>query len=205
MSYQRRPDTVVLIGAPFLDPNPFDAEPSDPIVFAPTPAAPFGTDAARALKRRTPTGPGHGTVRWHTPGLDQRTWSEWADSQEPDLYRNATDFSITRRSNVLVFAASPTILRMWAHQVHAMRFYNFPMDYEYLEGWRNNFRMAEGEVQIFAEYRHMVSRARTARREVFGAADASEVLPSDIWDRGDDIKLRVLGPPRSHTEQPDSA
>ncbi len=205
MSYQRHPNTVVLIGAPFLDPNPFDAEPSDPIVFAPGASAPFGTPAARAIKRQMPSGPGHGTVRWHTPGLDQHTWPEWADSQEPDLYRDAADFSITRRNGVLVFSASPTILRMWAHQVHTMGFYGFPMDYEFLEGWRNNVGMAEGEVQIFAEYRHMVSRARTARREVFDAANGGEVRPRDIWERGDDIKWRVLGPPRSHTEAADTS
>src|SRR5215467_6778077 len=35
LAYQRVPGTLVLIDRPFLDPNPFDAEPADPIVLVP--------------------------------------------------------------------------------------------------------------------------------------------------------------------------
>ncbi|MGL5444773.1 MAG: hypothetical protein ACRDDJ_20180, partial [[Mycobacterium] stephanolepidis] len=36
LAYQRQPGTLVLIDRAHLDPNPFDAEPADPIVLLPS-------------------------------------------------------------------------------------------------------------------------------------------------------------------------
>ncbi|ASU83994.1 hypothetical protein CDO52_15450 [Nocardiopsis gilva YIM 90087] len=206
LSYQRRPNTIVCIDPRFLDTNPFDAEPSDAIVFAPTPTSPFGAKAARDLDSRMPTGVGDGTVRWHTPGLDrfidhtrhdvQGAWDAWT-AKETGLHRHGDDLTITRRKGLLVFAAAPEILRTWALCAQRMSFAYFPMDYEYLDAWRTTHRGETGELQVFAEYRRMVSTARIARREVLSSSDA----PSDpehqrpaIWAHGDLVKRRSLRP-----------
>jgi hypothetical protein len=85
-SFQRLPGTVVVIDRPHLDPNPFDAEPADPIVLVPAHLTTLTAQAIRRL-RRGAAEPSHGTVRWHTCGLDaeldraRRTldlrWPEW--------------------------------------------------------------------------------------------------------------------------------
>src|SRR5262245_59181993 len=63
LSYQARPDTVVLIDRPFLTSTPFDGDPADPIVLVPTWCTSFGRQADRQLARRLPlTGPPAGTV-----------------------------------------------------------------------------------------------------------------------------------------------
>src|SRR5215831_7359241 len=54
MAFQRKPGTLLLIDRPFLDPNPFDAEPADPIALVPAPLTPLTTKAARHLRRRLP-------------------------------------------------------------------------------------------------------------------------------------------------------
>lgn len=65
LAYQRQPGTLVLIDRAHLDPNPFDAEPADPIVLLPSHLTVLTRQAARALRRRPPTTP-DGTVRWRT-------------------------------------------------------------------------------------------------------------------------------------------
>jgi hypothetical protein len=69
LAYQRVPGTLVLIGPPLLDPDPFDAEPADPIALVPATLTPLGAQAARQLRRRLPLGMPAGAVRWQTPGL----------------------------------------------------------------------------------------------------------------------------------------
>jgi hypothetical protein len=71
LAYQRVPGTLVLIDRPNLDPNPFDAEPADPIALVPADLTRLTPQAARALRARLPlTTPPDGTVRWQTPGYD---------------------------------------------------------------------------------------------------------------------------------------
>jgi hypothetical protein len=60
------------------------------------------------------------------------------------------------------------------------------MDYTDLNG-------ADGEVQVFTDYRHRVSAARTARRDIL-AGPADTLPPADqqplIWQRGAAILSR---------------
>ncbi|GII04374.1 hypothetical protein [Planobispora takensis] len=71
LSFQRRPGTLVLIDRPHLDTNPFDAEPADPILLAPSHLTTLTPQAIRQLRRLLAgPPPSQGTVRWHTWGLD---------------------------------------------------------------------------------------------------------------------------------------
>lgn len=72
LAYQRLPGTLVLIDGRHLDTNPFDAEPTDPIVLLPSHLTVLTRQAARSLRRLSWTNP-DGTVRWRTHGLDTRS------------------------------------------------------------------------------------------------------------------------------------
>ncbi|WP_106583015.1 hypothetical protein [Murinocardiopsis flavida] len=217
LSYQRRPGTIVCIGPPFLDPNPFDAEPSMPIVFGCPPASALPTGAARALRRALPLGVGDGTVRWQTHGLARfgpdpdrsggDRWTEYRDwlGGRPESHDHVRRHLVEVRSGALVLEGAPIVLRDWAVSAHHLSFESFPMDYQELAGltFRSGWVTDEGELQVFAEYRRMVGVARAARAEVLAdpaaAADPAAYRPA-IWNRGDDVKARrfpVPEPPRS--------
>ncbi|GAA1226539.1 hypothetical protein GCM10009665_16340 [Kitasatospora nipponensis] len=167
LSYERHPDTLIVIDRPFLDPTPFEGEPSAPFVLAPRDLTPLGDGAARALRRALPlAGPPAGTVRWRTPGLDLALTdpARWAEQVERESRRHADPRAVvTRRSGLLVFAAPPAGLRRWAVGVAGLDTTRRPMDYTYLTdpAWH-----ADGEVQVFRDYRAMVSSAVTARQEI---------------------------------------
>jgi hypothetical protein len=79
LSYQRRPDTLVLVHGPHLLPTPFEGERSDPFLLLPAHLTASDPDAFRMLKTRLAhLGLPHGTIRWHTFGLDLalRAWRE---------------------------------------------------------------------------------------------------------------------------------
>ncbi|WP_156056105.1 hypothetical protein [Streptosporangium roseum] len=52
LSFQRRPNTVVIIDRRFIDPNPFDAEQGDPIALVPADLTHLPARIARHLSRR---------------------------------------------------------------------------------------------------------------------------------------------------------
>ncbi|MGY4099205.1 hypothetical protein ACW2Q0_06545 [Nocardia sp. R16R-3T] len=65
LAYRRRPGTLVIIDPAHLDPNPFDAALSDPIVLVPADLTVFTRAATVALRRRLPFRDGsQGPVRW---------------------------------------------------------------------------------------------------------------------------------------------
>ena len=121
LAYQRVPGTLVLIGPPFLDPNPFDAGPADPLALIPSGLTSLSTQAALQLRQRLPLGMPAGTVRWHTPGLDlaiaavryQRRLP-LAQRQAPSYSRASHGHHISRVGGVLVMAATAPELKDWA-------------------------------------------------------------------------------------------
>jgi hypothetical protein len=202
LAYQRVPGTFVLIDRPFLDPNPFDAEPADPIALVPAALTPIRTSAARALRRTLPlAGAPAGTVRWRTHGLDasMQAKKEWP-AADPGTLRRPYPGTLRRRwtpearvarvdriGGLLVVAATPDALKEYAVSVYrlgewAMR----GMDYTEIV-W------PAGEVQVFANYHRRVSAARTARREVLAGLPAP-LPPADlnplVWDRGTAVRWR---------------
>jgi hypothetical protein len=180
LAYQRVPGTVVVIGAPLLDPNPFDAEPADPVAVVPAMLTSLGTQAARQLRQRLPLGRPAGTVRWHTPGLapavaawrhergrppGQRPWYPLPDSRH----------RIDRAGGMLVLTTAAPELKSWAVCVAQLGdWLCHGMDYTDLNG-------TDGEVQVFTDYQHRVSAARAARREIL--AGPASLLPRQTSGR----------------------
>ncbi len=195
LSYERHPDTLIVVDRPFLDPTPFEGETSDPFVLVPSELTPLSEAAARALRRALPLRtPSQGTVRWHTPGLDlaltdTKAWHEqhWRHVRERNL--------ITRRGGLLVFAAPPVELRAWALAAAELNAHAYRgMDYAYLDNhWPTN-----GEVQIFRHYRAMVSSAVTARQEILattGRPPSEQSVRELIWHRSTEVRQRRVRPP----------
>ena len=199
LAYQRRPGTLVLIDTTHIDPNPFDGRPGDPIVLVPAQLTALSTGAARALRRQLPLRGGpDGTVRWHTHGLDpvaaQRRvpWQERVRGVEPPpvVPVTAPRTRIDRVGGLLAFIAAPPDLRDYAPGVYNLgRHAHRGMDYFELE-W------PDGEVQVFNDYRHRVSAARVARRELRaeGLDPAAAGFDELVWDRGTDVRRRALRP-----------
>ena len=204
LSYQRVPNTLVLIGRPSLDPNPFDAEPSDPIVLAPSTSTPLTQQAAWQLRRMLPLrGNPDGTVRMQTPGLDKeiaavRHWREHVRSPGRWHHRDPVEPFATRCGRiggVILFSAPPVVLREWACEVYE------------LAGWYYRGQSAsegmwpEVEVQLWGQYHRMVSAARTARRDLL-AGPAPEVdLPDEAPASVRELSVPVAErPPRDVRE-----
>ena len=195
LAYQRRQGTLVLIDRPFLDPNPFDAEPADPIALVPALLTPLSTRAARELRRRLPLwGRNDGTVRWHTFGLGPAVAALRANGgRAPDCFcprriePSPFQARMDRIGGLVTLAALPSVLKQYATYVYALGDHAHDgMDYVVLD-WPN------GEVQVFRDYRRRVSAARVARGEILAELDAPvprDVLNPLIWQRGTLVRRR---------------
>ncbi|MGH3174138.1 MAG: hypothetical protein ACRDPF_09790, partial [Streptosporangiaceae bacterium] len=88
---------------------------------------------------------------------------------------------ISRTGGMLTLTATAPELKSWAVAVAQLGdWLRDGMDYTGLDG-------TDGEVQVFTDYAHRVSAARTARREIL-AGPAATLSPADqqplIWQRG---------------------
>lgn len=202
LAFQRLPGTVIVIDRPHLDPNPFDAEPADPIVLVPAHLTTLTAQAIRGLRRHVAE-PSQGTVRWHTWGLDAelarmrerarecREFRRWPGWEPPAADHGA---AVERIGGALVFRAPPARLREWAVDVAALGDdMRHGMDYVYLEASNSPLCWGDGEVQIFSDYRRQVAVAGISRREVL--ADLAEgSAPADvrprIWRHNGTVRAR---------------
>jgi len=195
LAYQRMPNSLVLIDRPFLDPNPFDAEPAHPIALVPAPITAWTGKAARELRRRLPlTGANEGTVRWHTYGLDAVVAGHRSDRYPPvGAWRPPwiTPRGFQERMDcvggLVTLVATPAVLREYAECIYTLS------DNHYRGEAYAEIDSSNGEVQIFRDYRRRVSSARVARREIL--AELPQPLARDslnrlIWQRGTDVRSR---------------
>ncbi|WP_214326324.1 hypothetical protein [Nonomuraea sediminis] len=203
LSYQRQPGTVVLIDRRFIDPNPFDAEPGDPIALIPANLTHLPARTANRLSRLVV--PPAGTIRWHTWGLDlaahewrtQRSAGTWWRHFHPEP--DARRAEITQQGNLLSLRASPSLLRQWAVHTTTMGDYSHHgMSYTELHGPRWELCRADGEVQTFTDYHQQVSVAKISRRELLATAD-TPTHPEDIcplvWSHNDAVRSRRVRAP----------
>jgi hypothetical protein len=71
MAFQRHPRTITVIDQAFLVPNPFDADPSAPVVIVNSDLGALSRDAVGSLRSALPlAGSSEGTVVLQTRGLD---------------------------------------------------------------------------------------------------------------------------------------
>jgi hypothetical protein len=195
LAYQRTPGTLVLIDRPFLDPNPFDAEPADPIALVPALITPLTTKAARQLRQRLPLrGLPDGTLRWHTHGLntavaERRALRERGTWEPPWIEPRGFQERMDRIGGLITFAAIPTVLKETAAWIYTLGDYAYEgMAYAEIDG-------LHGEIQVFRDYRRRVSAARVARREILDELPyrpAPDTLNPLIWQRGTSVRQRSL-------------
>lgn len=197
LAYQRIPGTLVLIDRPNLDPEPFSAAPADPIALVPSELTSLPARAAREIRARLPLARPAGTVRWQTPGLDlalakQGTSAGCALADDWWRVSRPGDNQVSRAGGLVVFAGLPHVLKRWAVEVARLdtTFYARGRDEVFLG---DGSCWADGEVQVFDDYRQRVSAARAGRREVL--AQLPRPLPPAqvdelVWDRGTAIRQR---------------
>ena len=181
LAYQRVPGTLVVIGAPSLDPDPFDAGPSDPVAVVPAMLTTLGAQAARQLRQRLPLGRPAGTVRWHTPGLAPavtafRHERDRPPGQRPWYPPPDARHRISRTGGMLTLTATAPELKSWAVAVAQLGdWLQDGMDYTDLDG-TGLHRLHAPRV-----------RRRTARGDIL-AGPAGTLPPADqqplIWQRG---------------------
>jgi hypothetical protein len=198
LSYQRVPGTLVLIDPSFLDPDPFDALPADPIALVPAGLTGFTERSGRELRRRLPLRQPHeGTVRWNTRGLAAATAERHARwdrprglAPEPWMPPAALRERMSRLGGVVTLTAAPAALRVTAARVAALGDQSlYGMDYCEID-------YPEGEVQVFTNYRMRVSAARTARRELDPTGVAGDIAPL-VWQRAEEIRSAHRRPTRA--------
>ncbi|WP_407915255.1 hypothetical protein [Kitasatospora sp. NE20-6] len=199
LSYARRPGTLIVIDRPFLDPTPFEGEVSDPVVLVPRHLTPLDEGAARALRRSLPLRtPPDGTVRWRTFGLDQALADHdgWRGTVR-DEYLHGGDFrsEVARRGGLVMASASPWELRDWAVSSARLGEHGpYGSDHTFL----GEDCVGSGEVQMFRQYRAMVSSAVVARREVLaedGGLDLPQTVRERIWHRSAEVRRRTARRP----------
>ena len=121
MAFQRSSPTIFAIDREFLLPNPFDAEPSDPIVVVNSDLATPSDDGFGALRSSLPLAamPSGGTVRLQTRGLavardDPEGYQKSAAESQPRWDPRLQHRWIRRTDGMVALAAPPTVLRDWA-------------------------------------------------------------------------------------------
>jgi hypothetical protein len=208
LAYQRQPGTVIAIHGEHLQPTPFDADPSQPVLLANALLTPLDGDAGRGLKARLRTlgAPGQ-TVRWQTPGLDavlaEARWYQRAEFQA--LWRPAgrqrwAQERFRHLGGCLCYSAPPAVLRYQARWIHGMDPGPCPSTYHYLAAGRDGHH-GDGEVQIFRRYRADLAVADLARREVLarGPAPDPETLREAVWAQCDAVRQRRRSPRQRKT------
>ncbi|GIG59318.1 hypothetical protein Lfu02_36900 [Longispora fulva] len=175
LAFQPRPNTLVLIDRPFLDPNPFDAEPSDPIALMASTLTPLSPQAARRLRRQLPlTRSSDGTVGWRTHGLDtamaevraQAGWWEHRRHEERPWRAPApeTGRRCDRIGGLIVFAGPPALLRQWAVDVYRLG------DWWHAGQCATEDLWPGGEVQILRDYHRQVALTGQVRAGLLSEA-----------------------------------
>lgn len=204
LAFQRQPGTMFLIHGRHLLPTPFEAERSDPFLLIPSQLTGVDPEAFRLLKSRLPhLGQSCTTIRWLTFGLDlalqaheQDTqhleWERLRPNDQQQLWRQER---MGRCGGFIFYAAPPPVLRMQALILHGLlvKLGNCQIEtnYHFLAEVSSRNSWADGEVQIFADYKERVSAAVQARQEIVPQPKQpvlSESLQEVISRRRDLIK-----------------
>jgi hypothetical protein len=185
LSYERHPNTFLLVHGDHLLPTPFEAERSDPFVLTSAGLTRLDPSHLRVLKSRLQRlGPPTQTIRWHTFGLDavlqgrlegreslghieEESDRLWRKGGKPLWHQERME----RLGGIICYSAPPAVLRRQALAVHGLRVrpgdYLSEMAYHFLaERSSTASWCGDGEVQIFVDYVDRVAAAVQARREI---------------------------------------
>jgi hypothetical protein len=194
----QRPGTIVFLDGEHLVPTPFEGDPAAPIALVPGGVTGIDEKRMRALRRgvhgleRSPFA--RRTIRWDTRGLAAAIdEDDWRARPHHDLERDRLRERMIRLAGVVCYVAPPSILRVQATAVYRMRDAR-AMSYQFL-AWGGARRgcHADGEVQVFSDFRGMCSAARVARREVVGASSThlTEAEREHVYRRAEAAQERL--------------
>lgn len=172
IAFDEHADTLVLLAGPVLAPTPFDAAPSRPVIIARVDRTPLRNHhvaelLVRMRRRRAPDG----TIKPRTFGMNaadaaeaaapQASHSAWHKRHEHEEPR------VDLVGGAIVFRGSSRALRQAALALRGLDepLQDGKMGYQYV-GESHDRPHAAGEVQVFGDYRSMLSDARHAREDV---------------------------------------
>jgi hypothetical protein len=189
MSFQQRERTIVVLDSEFLVPNPFDADPSSPIVVVNNDLGPFDHDALKDLRGQLPLRSGSlGTVVLQTRGLDIALEDPKAFREREDQARWRDEHQRRRwidgSRGLWVLAAPPPVLRFWGVALSDLG----GRTHENMSWSSPNDPANSGEVQVLDEFEQRVSAAMTSRAQLFPGRENQRLTEPDrsrIWEAMD--------------------
>ncbi|HSO36050.1 MAG TPA: hypothetical protein VLT33_26165 [Labilithrix sp.] len=180
LAFQREPGTVVLLDGAHLVPTPFEADPPTPVLIVPAGLTRVDADLLRLLRARIGRPAPSRTARWQTFGLPQALAARDDPMWFHDRWRRQlAQEHMQKLGGLICYSAPPDVLRWQAVSIYRMRSCR-NMTYHYLAAERRRGGEApDGEVQVFRDFRDMVSAAAVARRSVLEAHRSSTPIASD--------------------------
>ena len=211
LSYQRQPNTVVLIYGSHIVPTPFGSERSDPILLMRAEDNQPKEKTLQKLRQRLiHLGPSHQTVRWLTFGLDKKVEEDklctpgdfsrdyandfWLWTCDAQRLRDAE--TMGRKSGFVCYRAPAKMMQLAASQIVTMQPTGQYSDYHYLA--ESDSRWPDGEVQIFSDFRQRCSAAKEARRDVLEQQPCF-ANPADLYTAVASRRDRILSLRRRQT------
>ena len=171
--------------SPSIVPNPFDADPSSPIVIVNTDLGPFSRDSASSLRQALPfRTPSSGTVVLQTRGLDLALEDPGVFAQGPDQVKWRDPHRKRRwvdgSAGLVILAAPGPVLKTWGVELSqigkGMREGSSHSELDYPKN--------DGEVQVLDDFAAGVKRAVLLRDELFPNRASRELSEEDkrvIW------------------------
>jgi hypothetical protein len=197
LAFQRHERTMILIDGPFLVPNPFDADPSSPILLVNSNLGTPRRNALDELKAKLPlTGPSLGTVKLRTVGLDRALEDPAAYEDRPEqreAQHNPHQWRewMDRVHGIIVYAAPDAVLRQQAVMIAELPTYfrNGSMEADLADRhWRREQSDQQGDAQIFAEpIIERSLRIRELREQRFPGRSCEELSDDErqeLWGLG---------------------
>lgn len=176
LSYQRRPNTVLVLNPGHLAPDPFDGAPSPTLVFGATPGTALSTATTRALRRPVlwRSRP-DGTAGWNTAGLvrayDERdAWQRARRAGVPVAWAYRPDRpppNLLDAGGACAVLAAPELLRDWAVTIADAGAYWYHGE----SCTEPHFGPGGIDVHAVRHFHRQVSAAARARAEVLAAPD----------------------------------
>lgn len=170
-AFERHDNSLILLSGALLNPTPFDAAPSLPVILANSERTTLRhDDVALLLKLAAREHHPDGTVKLQTFGLDaidaleredRRRWFR-EQSREAEA-RGWSDLKVEKIGGAIAFFGPPPLLR----QVASIKSLERPLspggsDQEFIGG-DPRFRYFPGEIQVFGDYSAMLTDARLVR------------------------------------------
>lgn len=191
----QQPGTLLVVDPGCLVTNPFDADPSMPIVVMNRALGPASARALDDLSKALPfRSPSEGTVKVRTRGLDDllarlRAWrpGNGPYPKEAEWWRNEGRGRIDASHGLLLMTGSPDVLRAWARDCLGLDREGDERaeDYAELDAHRDSSGVERGEVQTFLEFALYCEQARVVRHELFPTA-RNRALTDDerrqVWE-----------------------